>query len=417
MKSILLALLFTLPFCSYAEPKDEVNDLLNRMHEATKAADDGAYFAMFTDDAVFFGTDVWERWELPEFESLYRPYMQSGRGWWFQMRDRHISVQPGGEVAIFDETLYSAAYGQCRGTGACRLEDGAWKIASYHLDITIPNSVSTPIVQMIRDEEGNRIELMTFNIRYGTADDGDNVWNNRRDLVTGLIRGELPDVLGVQEALRFQIDEMSEAMPGYAWVGVGRDDGEQAGEFAPILYNTDKLRLLQSGTFWFSETPDVPGSKSYGNSIPRICTWAYFTPYQASNPRPFMVANVHLDHQSDESRLKSMQQVRKLLDEDDLGESYPCFVIGDFNCAPDSAPIATLIGQGWLEALDDDAKTGTFHGFTGEAGDKRIDMILMPDRCELEESEVITLGGENGVWPSDHYPVRAIVTLYPQRDD
>ena len=130
-----------------------------------------------------------------------------------------------------------------------------------------------------------------------------------------------------------------------------------------------------------------------------------------------MVANVHLDHQSDESRLKSMQQVRKLLDEDDLGESYPCFVIGDFNCAPDSAPIATLIGQGWLEALDDDAKTGTFHGFTGEAGDKRIDMILMPDRCELEESEVITLGGENGVWPSDHYPVRAIVTLYPQRDD
>lgn len=416
MKSILIALLLTLPFFAHAEPRDEVNDLLNRMHIATTDADHEAYFAMFTDDAVFFGTDIWERWELPEFESLYRPYMQSGRGWSFQMRDRHINIQPGGRVALFDETLYSRSYGQCRGTGACRLEDGQWKIASYHLDITIPNSVSTPIVEMIRQEEANRIELMSFNIRYGTANDGDNVWKNRRDLVTSLIRAELPDVLGVQEALRFQIDEMNDAMPGYAWVGVGRDDGDQKGEFAPIFYNTDKLRLLRSGTIWLSDTPAVPGSTSYGNTIPRICTWGEFTTLHSDSPNTFFVFNAHLDHQSAESRLKSMQQIRAQLEED-LFSTATCFVMGDFNCTPDSAPMQTLISQGWFEALDEDTKTGTFHGFKGDAGDRRIDMILVPQRCELEEAEIITAGGVGGIWPSDHYPVRAIVTLKPQRDD
>lgn len=417
MKPILLVLLMLFPTLAHAEPRDDVDDLLNRMHIATTDADHEAYFAMFTDDAVFFGTDIWERWELPEFESLYRPYMQSGRGWSFQMRDRHITMQPGGTVALFDETLYSRAYGQCRGTGACRLEDGQWKIASYHLDITIPNSVSTPIVEMIREEEANRLELMTFNIRYGTANDGDNVWKNRRDLVTSLVRSELPDVLGVQEALKFQLDEMDEAMPGYAWVGVGRDDGEQAGEYAPIFYNTDKLKLLRSGTSWLSDTPMQPGSASYGNTIPRIFTWAEFTTLHSGRPKTFYVLNAHLDHQSPESRLKSMQQIRSVLQEDDRFSAQPCFVMGDFNCAPDSEPMQTLIGDGWAEAVDEQADTGTFHGFTGDVGDKRIDMILVPDRCEIVEAEIITLGGEGGIWPSDHYPVRAIVTLEPNRDD
>jgi len=413
MKRILPLMLLLVAFVARAEPRDDVNDLLNRMHEATKLADHEAYFAMFTQDAVFFGTDVWERWELPEFESLYRPYMQSGRGWWFQMRDRHITVQPGATVAIFDETLYSDAYGQCRGTGACRLEGGAWKIASYHLDITIPNGISTPIVEMIREYEADHIELMTFNIRYGTADDGDNVWKNRRDMVTSLIRAELPDVLGVQEALAFQVDELTEAMPGYGWVGVGRDDGERAGEFAPIFYNTDKLRLRQSGTFWLSDTPEVPGSKSYGNTIPRICTWACFETLYGERPRTFFVANAHLDHQSAESRLKSMQQIAAKLDK----AEYVWFVMGDFNCTPESEPIAALLGEGFLDSADEDSDVGTFHGFTGEDDGRRIDMILIPDRCEATESEVMTIGGEHGVWPSDHYPVRAIVNIRPQRDD
>ncbi|GAB5496748.1 MAG: hypothetical protein Phyf2KO_18280 [Phycisphaerales bacterium] len=403
----LIALLFTvLASAVHAQPEREVFDLLSEMHEATKAADHETYFDMFTDDAVFFGTDIWERWTKDEFESLYKPYMESGRGWWFQMRDRHVDVQPGGTVAVFDETLYSEAYGQCRGSGACRLVEGEWKIVRYHLDITLPNPVAADLVERIRLHEANSIELMTFNIRYGTANDGINAWHNRQDFVSGLIRGSLPDVVGMQEALKAQIDDLTPALPGYSFTGVGRDDGKDKGEFAPIFYNTDKLKLVESDTFWFSDTAGEPGSASYGNSIPRICTWAEFETVHGSHR--FRVANIHLDHQSAESRLKSMQQMREAIGK--TTADLPYFVLGDFNCTPDSEPAQRLIGKGWKAAVEAEEAVGTFHGFTGEPG-KRIDMILVPSSCEVTEAEVITIGGKDGIWPSDHFPVRAIVTL------
>lgn len=417
MKLIVAVVAAVLAFGAGAEPREEVEALLTRMHEATSLADHEAYFAMFTEDAVFFGTDIWERWELPEFEGLYRPYMQGGRGWTFHVRDRRVVVQPGGEVALFDETLYSQAYGQCRGTGAARLDGGEWKIASYHLDITIPNRVSTEVVEMIRAHEADHIELMTFNIRYDTEKDGINAWPNRRDLVTGIVRRELPDVIGFQEALVGQVHDLAGAMPGYHWVGAGRDDGEQGGEFAPIFYNKDKLRLLGGGTFWLSETPDVPGSKSYGNTLPRICTWGSFETIHGESLRRFLVANVHLDHQSEESRQKSMEQVRAQLVEGARADSDAVFVIGDFNCTPESEPVAVLRGQGWVDAVDEDSDVGTFHGFTGEPDGRRIDLILLPEHCEAVEVEVITEGGTGGVWPSDHRPVRAIVNVRPERED
>ena len=394
---------------SSGEPEAEVEALLSRMHEATKAADADTYFNLFTDDAVFFGTDIWERWPLDEFEALYRPYMESGRGWWFQMRDRHVTIQPGGSVALFDETLYSDAYGQCRGTGACRLEDGTWKIASYHLDITMPNGIADELVSLIRQYEASHIELMTFNIRYGTANDGLNAWPNRRGLVAELIRAEAPDVLGLQEALRLQIDELAEELPGYAWVGAGRDDGAEAGEFTPIFYITDKLRLINHHTFWLSDTPDVPGSATYGNTIPRICTWASFEPIHTDDPQRFIVANVHLDHQSPESRLKAIRQIRRTITAE--ANNAPIFIIGDFNCLPDSEPVRELTDNGWKPSLEGDV--GTFHSFTGNAGSRRIDLILVPNEHTVEQAEVITVGGERGIWPSDHFPVHATVTLNP----
>ena len=406
---ILLALLFS-PFAS-AQPEQDVYELLSEMHEATKAADHETYFAVFTDDAVFFGTDIWERWPKDEFESLYKPYMESGNGWWFQMRDRHVDIQPGGTIALFDETLYSEAYGQCRGSGAARLEDGQWKIVRYHLDITMPNGVSNELVKAIRDFEADNIELMTFNIRYGTANDGINAWQNRGDLVAGIIRSNLPDVIGLQEALHSQIQDLEAVLPGYAWIGQGRDDGKHAGEFSPIFYNTDKLKPIRTGTFWFSDTADQPGSTSYGNTIPRICTWAEFETIHSTTR--FMVANVHLDHKSAESRQQSMNQLRGAIGK--TTQHVPYFVLGDLNCTPDSAPAQRLIGKGWKTAIEDDNATGTFHGFTGEPG-KRIDMILVPTASEITESEVITIGGDDGIWPSDHFPVRTIVNIKPMNE-
>ena len=116
---------------------------------------------------------------------------------------------------------------------------------------------------------------MSFNIRYGTARDGDNAWGLRRDAVVEVIEAFGPALLGVQEALRFQLGELAAALPGYREIGVGRTDGIEAGEYAAIMVDGARLDVLEHGTFWFSDTPEVPGSTSWGNDIPRICTWAH----------------------------------------------------------------------------------------------------------------------------------------------
>ena len=117
---------------------------------------------------------------------------------------------------------------------------------------------------------------MSFNIRYGTAPDGENRWERRRESVVHVIREFDPAVVGLQEALRFQLNELRAALPGCEEIGVGRRDGREAGEYAAILYDRRRLEVVEQGTFWFSETPAVPGSTSWGNRITRICTWARF---------------------------------------------------------------------------------------------------------------------------------------------
>ena len=143
---------------------------------------------------------------------------------------------------------------------------------------------------------------MSFNIRYGTANDGENRWANRRDMLFALLRTENPDLIGLQEALRFQIDEILAAVPGYAVVGVGRDDGKAAGEMSAILFRTARFHVAASGTFWFSDTPEIPGSKTWGNRITRIASWARFVDRDGS---AFTHYNLHLDHESQPSREKS----------------------------------------------------------------------------------------------------------------
>ena len=109
------------------------------------------------------------------------------------------------------------------------------------------------------------LTVMSFNIRYGTAKDGENEWTARRDVLFEVIRDAKPDLLGLQEALDFQIDEILAAVSGYAVVGVGRDDGAERGKYSAILFRTERFHVAEAGTFWFSDTPTVPGSKSWGN--------------------------------------------------------------------------------------------------------------------------------------------------------
>ena len=164
---------------------------------------------------------------------------------------------------------------------------GAAVAASVALEATAPDAVN----------------VMSFNIRYGTADDGPNRWELRRQPMFDLLKTQDPDVLGLQEALHFQLDEILTALPAYRMVGVGRADGGHSGEYSPILYRASRLTVQRAATFWFSDTPDLIKSNTWGNAIERICTWALFADRQG---RSFYVYNLHLDHVSQPSREKSV---------------------------------------------------------------------------------------------------------------
>ena len=144
------------------------------------------------------------------------------------------------------------------------------------------------------------LDVMSFNIRYGTANDGEYRWEARKDGVAQVLQTERPHLLGLQEALDFQLREVKQMLPGFQAVGVGRDDGKSAGEFAAILFDTSRLSLMRSDTFWFSDTPNVPGSKHWGNNDVRACTWAYFRDLETGSY--FYLYNLHLDHLSQPSR-------------------------------------------------------------------------------------------------------------------
>ena len=182
------------------------------------------------------------------------------------------------------------------------------------------------------------LKVMTFNIRYGTANDGENHWDKRKDFLVDVIRAEAPHVLGVQEALHGQLAYILEALPDYAMVGVGRDDGIRKGEYSSILYRRASLSLSRSDTFWFSETPERVASTSWGNTITRICTWAQFT---APDGRPLYVYNLHLDHQSQPSREKSAALLRARIEARD--PKAPVIVTGDFNAGEKNPAVMAML--------------------------------------------------------------------------
>jgi endonuclease/exonuclease/phosphatase family metal-dependent hydrolase len=250
---------------------------------------------------------------------------------------------------------------------------------------------------------------MSFNIRYGTANDGENHWLKRREQLFALLREQAPDVVGLQEALRGQLDEIVQAVPGYAFVGVGRADGRQAGEYAGILYRTSRLRARRSDTFWFSDTPDVVKSTSWGNQIERICTWAYF---EDTDGPAFYLYNVHLDHLSQPSRERSAALLLERIGARD--PKTPTIVTGDFNAGEDNPAVRTMrtVLRDSYRLVHPDAKdVGTFSGFDAAkvTGDK-IDYVFVGEGAEVLGAEIVRTSS-GGRTPSDHFPVTARVRL------
>jgi endonuclease/exonuclease/phosphatase family metal-dependent hydrolase len=258
--------------------------------------------------------------------------------------------------------------------------------------------------------------VMTFNIRYGTAKDGENEWSARREMLFEVIRSANPDLLGLQEALDFQIDEILAAVPSYAVVGVGRDDGAEMGEYSAILFRRDRFHVAEAGTFWFSDTPSVIASKSWGNQITRICTWARLIDRDG---RGFYHFNLHLDHQSQPSRERSTVLLRGRIDTRAVPD--PVIVTGDFNVGEANPALATLTvpgGNGAPAFLDTfrvlhphEKDAGTFSNFKfGYHGADKIDYILVEPGTEVTAAEIVRFS-RNSRYPSDHFPVTARVRL------
>ena len=259
--------------------------------------------------------------------------------------------------------------------------------------------------------------VMTFNIRYGTADDGANSWEYRKDIVFDLLAEYAGDVMGLQEALDFQVREIQRALPQYGHVAVGRDDGKKAGETCAIFYRRNRFDLADSGTFWFSNTPWKP-SKHWGNEIPRICSWVRLTETASGNS--FYVYNVHLDHQSQVSREKSAELLAKEIFHRATDDPY--IVMGDFNMEMDNPAMLYLQRIGvqtpyprlvdtWQMLYRAEERAGTFHGFERNLSGANIDHILVRDDTELVEVG-IDRRAFNGQYPSDHFPVFAEIKLF-----
>jgi endonuclease/exonuclease/phosphatase family metal-dependent hydrolase len=260
--------------------------------------------------------------------------------------------------------------------------------------------------------------VMSFNIRYGTASDGANSWRRRKRLVYRIIKRYRPDIIGLQEALRFQIDQIHDAAPGYGEVGVGRDNGDTRGEHAAILYRTDMFRADTSGTFWLSNTPDTPGSCHWGNRHARICTWVRLIHRETG--RALYVYNTHLDHWSARSRRRGARLLARTIQR--CRGDDPVVVTGDFNAGENSRVVRYLTAgdpagpdndRAPIRLIDtyrarhkDKPFAGTFNWFRGVRGGRKIDFILASANTDVAEAAIIR-DHFDGRYPSDHFPVTA----------
>lgn len=266
------------------------------------------------------------------------------------------------------------------------------------------------------------LRVMSFNVRYGTAKDGPDRWELRRDLLFHTIRKFDPDLLGVQEALDFQCEEISAALgDNFTFHGVGRDDGKKKGEFTGIYYKRDRFERLDAGHFWLSNTPDIPGSKDWDAALTRMASWVKLRDRKADADEAaptLLFLNTHWDHVGKKARFESAKVIRRKMRE--LHPEGSTVIVGDFNAREDDEEYAELLGA----AADDDGPKyidayrqvhpkrqpdeATFHGFKGGKDGSRIDWIFQSEDLTATEAH-IDRAHEDGRLPSDHYPVTAVL--------
>ncbi len=263
------------------------------------------------------------------------------------------------------------------------------------------------------------VKVMTYNIRVDTIADGFNAWRTRKDRVTETIRENSADVVGVQEALDYQVWGIQQALPQYRNYAAGRNDGKRDGETCAIFYREDRYTLLDKGTFWFSDTPSVPGSRDWGDMWPRICSWVRLA--EKDSGMAFYVYNVHMAAFSDNAREKSVQLLAKKVAARKTDD--PFIVMGDFNMELDEPGMLYLqqIGvttpypkmvDAWVSLNPRQKKPDTTKGLFGMFGGSQFDHIPI---CETARALEVKIGRRKvaGRYPSDHFPVIAKILLEP----
>lgn len=256
------------------------------------------------------------------------------------------------------------------------------------------------------------LSVMTFNMRYDNPEDGQNNWRFRRERIAGVIKAQEVDVLGTQELLSNQFDDLSGLLTGYQGVGVGRLDGAESGEYCAVFFRKDRFTLLDSGTFWLSETPEVVGSLGWDSACERIATWVVL---RDRDGRELFFIDTHLDHVGQVARDEGVSLLMKRIET--LSEGRPVILTGDFNSEPGSSVVAHVQKDGVLRDAKAIAaqRSGTDWSFSDfgqipEAERPLLDYIFVSGDIEAVRYEVLPDIFDGG-YVSDHAPVMAVVKI------
>lgn len=257
------------------------------------------------------------------------------------------------------------------------------------------------------------LTVVSLNIRMDNPGDGINAWPNRKKLLAQTLIDLKADVVGMQEVMTHQRTDLESLMPGYAFLGVGRDDGKEGGEGCTVAYLPDRLEVAGWGTIWLSPAPGDTGSVGWDAALPRIATWVRFS--DRMTRQQFFFLNTHFDHMGDTARLESARLIVRFVGENARG--VPVMITGDFNCTPGDAPYRFLTGQNGESGGFRDASLehpvriplpDTFNGFGHSEEQGRIDFIFVDPSWEVIESDVLMIR-EGDIFISDHYPVIAVL--------
>ncbi|TDT33827.1 endonuclease/exonuclease/phosphatase family protein [Naumannella halotolerans] len=267
-----------------------------------------------------------------------------------------------------------------------------------------------------RRHRGRGLQVMSYNIRQDTGQTQpgeDDYWPEREPVLIKLLRQEEPGLLGVQEAQFNQLASIEEALPDHRMIGYGRQGGSKD-EYSAIFYDAQRFSVLEWDQFWLSDTPDLIGSTSWGNSVTRVVVWARLQDRRSRDE--FIMINTHFDHQSEPARIRSAEAIIELAGEfDDL----PVILTGDFNtpASQDSGSYRTLVVDGPFQDSWNEAKRrlspeyGTFLGYEEPVvGNDRIDWVLTDHTITVEKAK-INIYSRGGRFASDHAPVQAWLTF------